>query len=404
MNTLHAKRILVLVSGGIAAYKAPDVVRRLRDAGAEVRVVMTPAATQFITPLTLQAVSGYPVRASTFDPEAEAAMGHIELARWCDAIVVAPATADFLARLTIGQTDDLASAVCLATTAPVLVAPAMNQQMWQHPATRANLAALQERGLTLCGPGSGSQACGEVGPGRMVEAEIVVAATSALFESGALSGLQVMITAGPTREPIDPVRYISNHSSGKMGYALAAAAREAGAAVVLVSGPTHLETPDRVLKIGVETAAEMYAAVIARISPIDIFIATAAVADYRPEQAALAKIKRDGSPLSLQLVPNPDILAAVAARPGGPFTVGFAAETDNLESHARGKLERKKLDMIAANIVGGAESAFNSDDNALKVIWPGGELDFERATKSHIARRLIALVAQHLRLAQQKEV
>lgn len=397
MTALNAKRILLVVTGGIAAYKAPEVVRRLRDAGAEVQVVMTPSATEFITPLTLQAVSGREVRTALFDAAAEAAMGHIELARWCDAVVVAPATADFLARVRLGRSDDLATAVVLATSAPLLLAPAMNQQMWQHPATRDNLDALVARGVVIAGPGSGDQACGEVGPGRMIEAQEIVRATAALFENGALAGVSVLITAGPTREPIDPVRYVSNHSSGKMGYAVAAAAAEAGARVTLVSGPTRLPPPDRARLIGVETATEMHGAVTREVADCDIFIATAAVADYRPASAEAQKIKRSGDDLVLTLKPNPDILAAVAAREDAPFTVGFAAETNDVAKHARDKLERKRVDLIAANAVGPGDVGFNSDDNELTVFWAGGSEHLGRASKQALARRLVALVAARYR-------
>ncbi|MBK6658524.1 MAG: bifunctional phosphopantothenoylcysteine decarboxylase/phosphopantothenate--cysteine ligase CoaBC [Proteobacteria bacterium] len=392
-NALAARRILLIVSGGIAAYKAPDVVRRLRDAGAEVQVVMTPAAGAFITPLTLQAVSGREVRAELFDPAAEAAMGHIELARWADAIVVAPATADFLARLRLGMANDLATAVCLASEAPTLAAPAMNQQMWKHPATQDNLAALTARGVRLAGPGAGSQACGEVGPGRMQEAHEICAATVALFERDLLTGVRVLLTAGPTREPIDPVRYISNHSSGKMGYAIATALRDAGARVTLVSGPTILPPPAGVTLLRVETANEMHDAVMARL-PTDIFVATAAVADYRIDNAAANKIKRSDSALELKLVPNPDILKCVAATRPPPFTVGFAAETNDVERHARDKLERKAIDMVAANLVGGAGLGFNADDNELLVIWREGSKLLPRAAKTHLARALVDVIAE----------
>lgn len=393
MNTLNAKRIVLLVTGGIAAYKSPDVVRRLRDAGAQVRVVMTPAATAFITPLTLQAVSGVAVRCDLFDAAAEAAMGHIELARWADAIVAAPATADFIARLRLGLANDLATAICLASTAPVLLAPAMNQQMWQHPATQDNLAALSARGVHLAGPGDGSQACGEVGPGRMLEANEICVAASGLFASGALAGLRVLVTAGPTREALDPVRYISNHSSGKMGYAIAAAAAEAGASVTLVSGPTTLASPEGVSCIDVVSALEMYEAVMTRATAADIFVATAAVADYRPEAAIETKLKREKAAMELRLVPNPDILGAVAALPSPPFTVGFAAETHDVETYARGKLAAKRIDMIAANEVGGRALGFNADDNELLVIWNGGEALLARAPKATLARSLVDLIA-----------
>ncbi len=392
LTALAARRVLLIVCGGIAAYKAPDVVRRLRDAGAEVQVVMTPAASAFITPLTLQAVSGREVRNELFDPAAEAAMGHIELARWADVILIAPATADFLARLRLGMANCLASAVCLATEAPLLAAPAMNQQMWKHPATQDNLAALAARGVRFAGPGAGSQACGEVGPGRMLEAVEICAATAAMFEHGLLSGCRVLLTAGPTREPIDPVRYISNHSSGKMGYAIAAALREAGALVTLVSGPTILAPPAGVQVVAVETAQQMYDAVMARL-PTDIFVATAAVADYRVDNAATNKIKRRDSALELKLVPNEDILKSVAAMSSPPFTVGFAAETNAVDHHAREKLERNAIDMVAANLVGAAGLGFNADDNELLVIWRGGSQLLPRAAKTRLARALVDVIA-----------
>lgn len=392
LTALAARRVLLIVCGGIAAYKSPDVVRRLRDAGAEVQVVMTPAASAFITPLTLQAVSGREVRSELFDPAAEAAMGHIELARWADVILIAPATADFLARLRLGLANDLASAVCLASEAPILAAPAMNQQMWKHPATQDNLTALAARGVRFAGPGAGSQACGEVGPGRMLEAIEICAATAQLFERDLLTGCRVLLTAGPTREAIDPVRYISNHSSGKMGYALATALREAGAVVTLVSGPTILPPPVGVTLVTVETAQQMYDAVMARL-PTDIFVATAAVADYRVDNAAANKIKRSGSALELKLVPNPDILKCVAATAPPPFTVGFAAETNDVERHAREKLDKKAIDMVAANLVGGAGLGFNADDNELLVIWRDGSQLLPRAAKTRLARALVDVIA-----------
>lgn len=395
---LAAKHILLVVSGGVAAYKAPDVVRRLRDAGAKVRVVMTPAATAFITPLTLQAVSGEEVRSTLFDPAAEAAMGHIELARWADAIIAAPATADFIARLRLGRADDLATALCLASAAPLLLAPAMNQQMWLHPATQDNLAVLVARGVHLAGPGDGSQACGDVGPGRMLEASEICAHAAALFATGSLAGRTVLITAGPTREALDPVRFISNHSSGKMGYAIAQAACEAGARVILVSGPTRLEPPAGVDFVAVTSALDMHAAVMARAAQAAIFIATAAVADYRPAQTAAAKMKRDAGPLTLTLVPNPDILAAVAHLPQRPYTVGFAAETHDVLRHARGKLIAKGIDLIAANQVG-AELGFERDDNELTVLWADGEQHLARTSKARLARELIALVAARIAAA-----
>ena len=397
MNTLSAKRVILVVTGGIAAYKAPDVVRRLRDAGAAVRVVMTPGAMQFITPLTLQAVSGFEVRTALFDPAAEAAMGHIELARWADVVVIAPASADFLARMRNGLADELASALCLATAAPILAAPAMNQQMWQHPATQDNIATLTARGLTLAGPAYGSQACGEFGPGRMIEAEDIVLATTAVFRNQRLAGRRVLITAGPTREPIDPVRYITNHSSGKMGYAVAAASLDAGAAVTLVSGPTDLTPPSAATTIDVSTAQEMCEAVMRHVEAADIFIATAAVADYRPDTLAPKKIKRNGSKMVLDLVPNEDILHKVAHSKHPPFTVGFAAETEDVEQNARAKLAAKSVDMIAANAVGGPDIGFNTDENELLVIWENGMRNLPRAPKSRIARTLVDLISERLK-------
>jgi len=393
-ESLAAKRIVLIVTAGIAAYKAPDVVRRLRDAGAEVEVVMTPQATAFITPLTLQAVAGREVRVELFDRHAEAAMGHIELARWADLVLVAPASADFLARLRLGLADSLAAALCLATTARLVVAPAMNQQMWQHPATVDNLAALAARGVVVAGPGAGSQACGEVGPGRMLEALELAGVVAAQFATGALGGRTVLLTAGPTREPIDPVRYITNHSSGKMGYALATAAREAGAEVILVSGPTQLPTPRGVTRVDADSAAEMLAAVMSRVAGADIFIATAAVADYRPQQAAQHKLKRSRQSVTLELTPNEDILARVAALSRPPFTVGFAAETELLETHARAKLEGKGVDMIAANQVGVAGMGFNADENELLVLWRDGSERLARAPKAALARRVVDLIAR----------
>lgn len=393
MLALSNKRIVVGVAGGIAAYKSAELVRRLREAGAEVRVVMTAGATRFITPLTLQALSGQPVRTELFDVAAEAAMGHIELARWADAVLIAPASANTLARLAQGLADDLLSTVCLATRAPLLVAPAMNQAMWDNAATQANLATLRARGVRVCGPGVGSQACGENGPGRMLEPVQLVAELAALFATGALAGLRVLITAGPTREPIDPVRFIGNRSSGKMGYAVAAAAAAAGARVVLVSGPVALAVPERVEHVPVETAAEMHAAVLARAADCDIFIAAAAVADYRPAVAAEHKLKKHSAALRLELQRTDDILAAVAALRPAPFTVGFAAETERLAEHARRKRMDKSLDMVAANWVNLPGQGFEADDNALHLFWEGGECELPRASKTQLARALIAQIA-----------
>ncbi|MEL7089747.1 MAG: bifunctional phosphopantothenoylcysteine decarboxylase/phosphopantothenate--cysteine ligase CoaBC, partial [Planctomycetota bacterium] len=332
-DILKHKRILLGVTGGIAVYKSPDLVRRLRDRGCDVQVVMTSGAQQFVTALTFQAVSGKPVRGELFDEEAEAAMGHIELARWADAIVIAPASANTIARIAQGRADDLLTTLCLATDRPVCVAPAMNRLMWSDPATTTNVTTLAERGIALLGPGEGDQACGETGAGRMLEPLAIVNEVAGVLEAhrreGPLRGKRVMITAGPTRERLDPVRFLSNRSSGKMGYAIAAAAVEAGADVTLVSGPVHVPTPDGVRRVDVESAQQMFDAVHAEIVDTDIFIATAAVADYRPANVSDAKIKKDGDSLSLELEPCPDILKSVGHLTSAPFTVGFAAETND---------------------------------------------------------------------------
>ncbi len=399
MSSLANRQILLGISGGIAAYKSAELVRRLKDRGADVRVVMTAAAREFITPLTLQALSGNPVHTDLLDPAAEAAMGHIELARWADLIVVAPATADLMARLAIGQADDLLTTLCLASNAPLVLAPAMNQGMWRDPATQANAELLRARGVTLLGPAEGSQACGDVGPGRMLEPTELADRVAARFESRLLDGLRVMITAGPTREAIDPVRFISNHSSGKMGFALARAAADAGAITTLVAGPVHLPTPERVQRVDVDSAQQMFDAVMARIDACDIFIASAAVADYRPVSVAEQKIKKQKDEMTIALVRNPDIVASVAARSSRPFTVGFAAETQRVADYARDKLERKGLDLIVANDVAAAGIGFNSDDNAAIALWASGETVFERCSKAQLARELVALIA-HRRLPQ----
>jgi phosphopantothenoylcysteine decarboxylase / phosphopantothenate---cysteine ligase len=396
MLELSNKRILLGVTGGIAAYKSAELVRRLREAGAEVRVVMSAGATRFITPLTLQALSGQPVRSDLFDADAEAARGHIELARWADAVLIAPASANNLARLAQGLADDLLSTLCLATRAPLLVAPAMNHVMWENPATQDNLARLRERGVRICGPGSGGQACGEIGPGRMLEPPELVAEVCGVFATGALAGLNLLITAGPTREPIDPVRFISNRSSGKMGYALAAAAADAGARVTLISGPVALPPPARVEHIPVETAAEMHAAVMARVAACDVFIGAAAVADYRPQKVAPHKLKKQALALHLDLQRTPDILAGVAAVRPAPFTLGFAAETERLAEHARAKRMAKSLDMIAANLVNVPGQGFDADDNALNLYWEGGECELPRQSKQQLARELIGHIAARL--------
>ena len=393
MGTLANKRILLGVSGGIAAYKSADTVRRLREMGAEVRVIMTRGAASFITPLTLQAVSGHPVHQQLLDTDAESGMGHIELARWGDAVLVAPASANFLARLAQGRADDLLTAICLATEAHVAVAPAMNQQMWNNTATKTNLATLQKNGVRIFGPGEGSQACGEVGPGRMLEPTDLASLTSRLFASGAFDGLNVVITAGPTWEAIDPVRGLTNRSTGKMGYALAAAAMEAGASVILISGPTSLPDPERVRTLRVVSAQEMHDVVLAHVPTADIFIAVAAVADYRPAAKATEKIKKSAEKMTLDLVRNPDILASVAMLQPAPYLVGFAAETENLEQNARRKLEDKKIDLIAANRVG-ADLGFESDDNSLLLIDRHAAIALTAQPKTKLARSLIQHIAE----------
>jgi phosphopantothenoylcysteine decarboxylase/phosphopantothenate--cysteine ligase len=397
IQNLTNKRIIVGISGGIAAYKAAELVRQLVKQGAEVRVVMTAGAQEFITPLTLQALSGNPVHTALLDTEAEAAMGHIELARWADALLIAPATADCLARVTQGMGDDLLTTLVLALSAPLAVAPAMNQAMWLDAATQANIQQLQQRGVHVFGPAEGSQACGDVGPGRMLEAEQLAQRLGDIFASGALAGLRVTITAGPTREAIDPVRFISNHSSGKMGYALAEAAAEAGAITTLVSGPVALATPQRVAVEQVESAQQMYAASLAAAADCDIFIATAAVADYRPRQASDQKIKKSSDTMVLELERNPDIITAVANLDDGPFCVGFAAETNAVEDYARDKLKRKKLDLIFANDVADGNIGFNSDENRVTLISASETLPLQQAPKSRLARTLIAEIARRFR-------
>jgi phosphopantothenoylcysteine decarboxylase/phosphopantothenate--cysteine ligase len=397
MTQLSNKHILLGVTGSIAAYKAAELVRRLRDAGAEVRVVMTRGATEFVTPMTFQAVSGHPVHQHLLDTEAEAAMGHIELARWADLIVVAPASANFLARLAQGRADDLLSTICLASEVPLAVAPAMNTHMWQNEATRDNVRLLQKRGVLLIGPDAGEQACGDVGAGRMSQPQDIVDQLAELFSTGSLSGRTILITAGPTREAIDPVRYLSNHSSGKMGFSIAEAAAEAGARVILVSGPVNLPTPRHVERIDVVSAQQMQDAVQERIQDADIFIATAAVADYRPVQVQADKIKKDQPHLTLELEKTPDILATVKNRYPALFCVGFAAETADLEQYARDKLQQKRLDMIVANWVGPSAvdtaGTFGSDTNALQVFWHDGDVELPLASKAQLARQLMPIIA-----------
>lgn len=387
-----ATKILLGISGGIAAYKTPDLIRRLRERNAEVEVVMTRAAESFVTPLSLQAVCGRSVRSALLDPQAEAGMDHIELARWADHLLVAPASAHLLARLALGLADDLLTTLALATTAPVWLAPAMNHQMWLHPATQANVQLLSARGCVLLGPGSGSQACGEIGPGRMLE-PLDIAERLLAPRPQCMAGRHVLITAGPTQEAIDPVRYIGNRSSGKMGYALAAAFTELGARVTLVSGPTALACPLGVERVSIESAGQLYEAVMQRVQTCSLFVATAAVADYRPQDVVATKIKKKASSLTLTLVRNPDILAEVAALPEAPFTVGFAAETDAVEQHAMEKLQAKGLDMIAANLVGAEHGGFGADDNALIVLWHAGRQVFPMMPKVRLGKELAKLIA-----------
>lgn len=397
MAGLQGQRILLGVSGGIAAYKSADLVRRLRDAGAEVRVVMTASALHFVGTTTFQAVSGHPVRSSLWDEAAEAAMGHIELARWATRVLIAPASANVIARLAQGRANDLLSTLCLATEAPLSLAPAMNRVMWAHPATRANVATLQSRGVEILGPASGDQACGEVGTGRMLEPLQIVAALATGQLPGRLAGRRVLVSAGPTYEDIDPVRFIGNRSSGKMGFAVAAAARAMGAAVTLVAGPVSLPTPTGVRRIDVRRAAQMRDAVLAELPGHDVYLGAAAVADYAPAETAPQKIKKTGETLAVPLVRTADVLAEVAAHPQRPrLVVGFAAETQDMETYARDKLARKGLDLIAANDVGRSGQGFECDDNALTVFSATGRHDIAHGPKAEIAQALMALVADRL--------
>ena len=388
--------IVLGITGGIAAYKTPELVRRLRERGAEVQIVMTASAEEFVTPTSLQAVSGRPIRTNLWDKEAEASMSHIELARWADLVLIAPATAEIMARLASGAAPDLLTTLCLATEAPIALAPAMNRVMWANPAVQANRNMLEERGMRILGPDHGSQACGETGEGRMLDPDHIVAAVcdsefAGPIADGSLNGKTVLITAGPTREPIDPVRYITNRSSGKMGYAMAAAAHAQGARVILVSGPVTIDEPQGVEVIRVETAEQMHAATHQHVADADIFIAAAAVSDYRPAMRAPQKIKKTEDTMSIELVRSPDILASVAALKPGPFTVGFAAETENVREYAAGKLEKKNLDMIVANRVG-SDCGFDYDDNAAEALWKDGERSFAKMAKTELARELTDVV------------
>ena len=395
MKVLAQKRIILGITGGIAAYKSAELLRRLREHDAEVQVVMTSAATEFIRPLTFQALSGKAVRLDLFDNNAEAAMSHIELARWADAILIAPASANTLAKLAQGFADNLLTTLCLASDAPIAVAPAMNRLMWANAATRENCRRLQDRGVTIIGPASGEQACGEFGEGRMLEVSDIVDSMARLFQHGALAGKRVLITAGPTREALDPVRFLSNRSSGKMAYALAQAASDAGAAVQIISGPVALPTPSQVQRIDVETAEQMHAATLQAVGQADIFIACAAVADYRLARPAVNKIKKQTQTLELRLEKTPDILSVVANLTKRPFCVGFAAETEDLIKHAREKLLRKNLDMMVANLVG-PEQGFEQDNNSATVLWRDSEQSFDEMPKPRLARHIIRLLAERI--------
>jgi phosphopantothenoylcysteine decarboxylase/phosphopantothenate--cysteine ligase len=395
MDSIIKKKILLGVTGGIAAYKSADLIRQLVKAGAEVRVVMTPAAAEFVQPLTYQALSGHKVYSDIFDAEADSAMDHIELARWADLMVVAPASANFIAKMLDGYADNLLLTLCLASKQAVAIAPAMNQQMYLNQATQDNIQGLRARGVKVWGPAQGEQACGDVGPGRMLEPDAIMLLIAENFKPGRLSGKKVLITAGPTHEAIDPVRYIGNRSTGRMGYALAREAFQAGAEVTLISGPVSLDSPAGVNCIPVTSALEMRDAVLEQVSGIDIFIACAAVADYRVADVATQKIKKSGNGMQLELIPNPDIVREVTALENKPFTVGFAAETENLEKNALEKLKRKKLDMIAANQVGVEKTGFESNTNELLVLWSDGQQLLALDDKNEIAKQLIDILADH---------
>lgn len=393
---MRGRQVLLGVTGGIAAYKSADLVRRLRETGADVRVVMTRGAQAFVTPLTFQAVSGNPVHTALLDDVSESGMGHIELARWADLVLVAPATASFIARLAHGLADDLLSTICLATTSPLVLAPAMNQQMWLNPATQANCAQLNERGVQMAGPATGGQACGETGPGRMMEPEDLVAFLCAA-SAPVLAGKHVVVTAGPTYEDIDPVRYIGNRSSGRMGFAIAEAAARSGARVSLIAGPVNLATPRGVQRTDVRSAREMRDAAVTLAASADVFIGVAAVADFTPEHPQTQKIKKGASKLEIGLVGTPDILSEVAGLKDRPFTVGFAAETEKLKEHALEKLSAKRLDMIAANRVGQADLGFDSEYNEILVLAPGYEKHLGTGSKQKLAHLLMEEVADRLK-------
>ena len=400
MTTDRPRRVLLGVTGGIAAYKSPDLVRRLLEQGVEVRVVVTPSAARLVSPVVFQAVSGEPVRGDLWDEQAEAAMSHIELARWADVIVIAPATANVMAELAAGSAGSLLTTLCLASDAPLFLAPAMNQAMWRHAATQANRQTLLDRGVSFIGPDDGNQACGDTGPGRMVEpADIVVAVLGAkVANESLLQNLNVLVTAGPTREPIDPVRFVSNRSSGKMGFAIARAAAAAGGNVTLVTGPVNLPTPHAVRRVNVETAAEMCEAALDHATDADIYIGAAAISDYRPAEVRPQKIKKRSDTLRLDMIKSQDLLATIAAQSDGPFTVGFAAETERLEEYARAKLLAKNLDMIVANLVG-ENLGFDCEDNSALVIWEGGQEALPNMRKADLAAELVAIIAERFRAA-----
>ena len=398
MSSLSNKHVILGITGGIAAYKSAELVRRLQDAGAVVRVVMTPAATEFIRPLTMQALSGHQVHTELLDSDAEAGMGHIELARWADLLLIAPASADFIANMVHGRADSLLSTIYLATPAQVVVAPAMNQAMWAHPASVDNIATLRQRSVNIIDPDSGIQACGDTGPGRMQQPEAIVATVSTLFTSGLLAGKKVVITAGPTREALDPVRYISNHSSGKMGYALAEAASEAGAEVVLISGPVNLTPPLHCQLIPILSAQELLEASLEAADSADIFIAAAAVADYRAKQVATQKIKKQDDAMTIQLEKNPDVVSTVATANDGLFVLGFAAETEKVETYARDKLARKKLGAIIANDVSKDDVGFNADNNEACWIDADSTITFSKRSKTQLARDIIEHMVNRLGL------
>jgi phosphopantothenoylcysteine decarboxylase/phosphopantothenate--cysteine ligase len=398
MSELNGQHVLLGVTGSIAAYKSPDIVRRLRDAGAEVRVVLTASAEKLVSPTVFQAVSGEPVRGDIWDEQAEAAMGHIELAKWADQVLIAPATANVIAQLAAGSAENLLTTICLATEAPVTLAPSMNQAMWSDAATQANCDVLRKRNVNFIGPDEGSQACGDTGPGRMSEPTDIVSKLARGGRSGPFEGLRIMVTAGPTREAIDPVRFVSNRSSGKMGFALARAAADAGAQVTLIAGPVNLPTPPGVERIDVESTQQMYDAALERIGDMDIYVGAAAISDYRPVAAAVQKIKKSADTFVLEMVKSPDLVATVAALDDGPFTVGFAAETENLENYARDKLERKKLNMIIANLVG-ENLCFDVDDNEVVVLWDDGRQPLPRLSKPELAGQLVDVIAGRYRQA-----